>query len=326
MRKTDAGFRARPVEILIIPRLKAPKFLTILLMLLVVLGGCDTISSSMNDVARRIGGLGTGFRDLFESKKNKTTLKQKSDQPESERVAQDAALQNTLFDNNGPTTAETTTAETIPDVGTLTFTQVEAGVRTLMQQALIRTVRKLDRIKGFVNHKKYQIPFPAEFIIVRDGLLESGYPQGSGFPSDPTELELSINQAAQFALRHLYPLILGHINTLVIERPRQIVLGASDAATRYLEAKKITNLLIEARPIFEESLQKTGTIRRIKAIREEFGYRFPNQPNPNNEDFIQHLVQNTIGVLFIEMGQWEAYLRITPDARTSSDLVMLFGK
>lgn len=218
----------------------------------------------------------------------------------------------------GPGQPETGVTDRPAEIGRMQPLEIETGLRDLMRIALDRTVPELSRQDGFYLSPDYQLRLPPGLLEMREALASVGLNQVAD------DLELRLNRAAELAVVDLKPLIQQKIAAVPIGDPRAVAEGLPDAATRHLEFNSAMSLLQEARPAVAGAMARAGALQMHEATVDLYRRTFPRQPVPEVE-LTDHVVQGTVGGLFIEMGRQEEAIRRTPGDRPSALLTRMFG-
>lgn len=140
----------------------------------------------------------------------------------------------------------------LPQGGLLTQEQIGNGLRQALDNGIQHQVTKLTSKDGFYKNDLVKILLPEELQAVDKGLRKIGL----GNLAD--EGLKAINRTAEDAVKTATPIFVNAVKEITFADAKNILLGADNAATSYLEGKTTTALYSEFNPVIKNSFAKVG--------------------------------------------------------------------
>lgn len=136
--------------------------------------------------------------------------------------------------------------------GGLTQEQIGDGLRQALDNGIQNQVSKLTQEDGFYRNELVKILLPQELQKVDEGLRKIGL----GSLAD--EGLKVLNRAAEDAVKTATPIFVDAVKEITFNDAKNILLGADNAATNYLQTKTTQKLYDSFSPVIENSFSKVG--------------------------------------------------------------------
>ncbi len=136
--------------------------------------------------------------------------------------------------------------------GTVTPTEIAAGLRQALDFGIDKQVSKLALEDGFYKNSLVKILLPEELRKVDRTLRDIGL----GSLADEG-LKL-LNRAAEDAVKEATPIFVDAVKGITFQDAKAILLGADNAATLYLEQRTTSPLYQKFHPVINNSFRKVG--------------------------------------------------------------------
>jgi len=199
------------------------------------------------------------------------------------------------------------------------FSEAEAknAIKEVLNIGVEKGVTALSLKNGFYGDKNVKIPFPKDARNVADKLNKMGQQK------QVDACILSINRAAEDAVRSAMPIFADAINKMSVEDGIGIIKGGKTAGTDYLKGKTNDELISAFEPIIKNSLKKVDATKYWKSLITFYNkVPFVEKVNPKLENYV---TEKTIDGMFFMLAKEELRIREKEDARTSSLLRKVFG-
>jgi hypothetical protein len=204
-----------------------------------------------------------------------------------------------------------------PSKGGITEADAVSGIREALIKGAETGVAIVSKQDGYFANPQIKIPFPPEAKTIETKL------KGLGLGSQVDEVVLSLNRAAEDAAKDAAPIFVAAIKGMTVNDALQIVKGADDAATRYLERTTSPELKSKFRPVIQASLDKVNATRLWSDVITTYNQiPFVTKMNP---DLAGYVTDKAIEGLFIMVAKEEKQIRKDPVARTTEILKKVFG-
>lgn len=139
-----------------------------------------------------------------------------------------------------------------PQQGVLSNTDIANGLKESLNKGIEKQVTKLTQTDGFFKNELVKIMMPKELQSVDRGLRNIGL---SGLVDDGIRI---LNRAAEDAVKEATPLFVDAVKQLTFNDARAILMGDSNAATRYLQHTTSETLYAKFNPVIQNSFRKVG--------------------------------------------------------------------
>jgi len=195
---------------------------------------------------------------------------------------------------------------------------ISNGLKEALQFGVDNSVKYLSAQDGYYK-SAYKILLPEEANKVINKL--SFIP---GFKNLEAEMVKKINRAAEDAAKKAGPIFLGAIKSMTFDDAMNILMGADNAATQYLDRKTYDSLYGEFKPVLQGSLNKVGALDLwTKAITKYNSLPLVNDINPDLSD---HINTKALVGLFDLIEKKEDGIRNDLSQRTTGLLKKVFAK
>ncbi len=169
----------------------------------------------------------------------------------------------------------------LPQGGLLTQEQIGNGLRQALDNGIQHQVTKLTSKDGFYKNNLVKILLPEELQAVDKGLRKIGL----GNLAD--EGLKAINRTAEDAVKTATPIFVNAVKEITFADAKNILLGADNAATSYLEGKTTTALYSEFNPVIKNSFAKVGADKIWSNLISKYNsIPFVKKVNPDLTDYV----------------------------------------
>ena len=169
----------------------------------------------------------------------------------------------------------------LPQGGVLTQEQIGNGLRQALDNGIQHQVSKLTATDGFYKNDLVKILLPEELQAVDKGLRSIGL----GNLAD--EGLKAINRTAEDAVKTATPIFVNAVKEITFNDAKNILLGADNAATSYLEGKTTTALYSEFNPVIKNSFSKVGADKIWSNLITKYNsIPFVKKVNPDLTDYV----------------------------------------
>ncbi|CAM1342106.1 DUF4197 domain-containing protein [Tenacibaculum aestuarii] len=169
----------------------------------------------------------------------------------------------------------------LPQGGVLTQEQIGNGLRQALDNGIQHQVSKLTATDGFYKNDLVKILLPEELQAVDKGLRSIGL----GNLAD--EGLKAINRTAEDAVKTATPIFVNAVKEITFNDAKNILLGADNAATSYLEGKTTSALYAEFNPVIKNSFAKVGADKIWSNLILKYNsIPFVKKVNPDLTDYV----------------------------------------
>lgn len=155
------------------------------------------------------------------------------------------------------------------------------GLRQALDLGIDKQVSKLTQQDGFYKNQMVKILLPAELQKVDRTLRDLGL---SNLADEGLKI---LNRAAEDAVKEATPIFVAAVKEITFSDAKNILLGADNAATSYLEQRTNKALYSKFNPVIKNSFSKVGAdqvwtniINRYNAV------PFVTKVNPDLTDYV----------------------------------------
>jgi hypothetical protein len=196
--------------------------------------------------------------------------------------------------------------------------EIGKALKQALQQGTAKSADQLSAVNGFFGNAAVKILFSPEAQKVERTL------RGMGMNKLCDNVILSLNRAAEDAVKDAKPIFIDAIKKMTIQDVSGILLGKQDAATQYFKKTTSDALAAKFRPTIKVSLDKVGATKYYGTAAGEYNkLPFVKHLNP---DITDYATQKTIEGLFVEIAQEELKIRQNlPSARSTPLLQKVFS-
>lgn len=194
---------------------------------------------------------------------------------------------------------------------------IARGLRQALDQGIDKQVTKLTQEGGFYNNQLVKIMLPQELQKVDKAL------RGIGLSNLADEGLKILNSAAENAVKEATPIFVDAVRGITFADAKNILLGADDAATSFLEQRTDKSLYQKFNPVIQSSFSKVGADRVWANIIDRYNaIPFVQQVNPDLTDYVtQEALKGVYTMISVE----EKEIRNNISARTTPLLRQVFS-
>ncbi len=195
--------------------------------------------------------------------------------------------------------------------------EISQGIKQALEIGTSQGADRLSLKDGFMGNMAVKLLFPPEAVKIENAL------RGLGFNSLCDNVILSLNRAAEGAVKEAKPIFISAIRQMSLKDATNILLGNSKAATEYFKRVTTHELMAKFNPIITNSLSNVGATKYWgDAISRYNMIPLVNKINPDLSDYV---TQKAIEGLFLEIAQEEMKIRGNLNARSTPLLQKVFG-
>lgn len=196
--------------------------------------------------------------------------------------------------------------------------QIGSGLKEALEIGVQDAVKSLSLEGGYFD-SPYKILLPEEVQKVTSKLSKL-----PGFQNVEKDLIIKMNQAAEIAAKKATAIFLNSIKQMTFTDAANILMGESDAATRYLEKTSRDALYSEFMPVIQESLDEVNARSYWNnAVSAYNKIPFTKDLNPELDD---HVNQMALNGMFSLVEKKESGIRSDTSLRTTPLLKEIFAK
>jgi hypothetical protein len=209
------------------------------------------------------------------------------------------------------------TVGTKTSTGNLSTTDISAGLKEALNKGVTRQVTKLTAVDGFYKNEAVKILLPDELKKVDQTLRK----MGMGNLAD--EGIKSLNRAAEDAVKEATPIFVNAITNMSFTDAKNILMGADNSATAYLQKSTTTPLYGKFNPVVKNSLSKVGADAVWATIIKKYNsLPLVSKVNPDLNDYVTNkALEGVFKMISVE----EKNIRNNLASRTSDLLKKVFA-
>ncbi len=195
--------------------------------------------------------------------------------------------------------------------------EIAQGLREALNMGIEKQVNKLALENGFFKNELVKILLPQELQKVDKTLRDIGL---SSLADEGLRI---LNRAAEDAVGEATPIFVDAVKGITFNDARQILLGADNAATQYLERTTQTQLYNKFNPIIQNSFQKVGADKIWTNIITK--YNSLPLTNDVNPDLTDYTTNEALKGVYTMIAQEEKEIRTKVSSRTTDLLKKVFA-
>lgn len=196
-------------------------------------------------------------------------------------------------------------------------TTIASGLRQALDFGIDKQVTKLTQENGFYGNSLVKILLPEELQKV-DNTLRS-----VGLGSLADEGLKVLNRAAEDAVGTATPIFIDAVKGITFNDAKNILLGADNSATSYLENKTKSALYTQFSPIIKESFNKVGADKIWSNLITKYNaLPLTNDVNPDLTDYV---TSQALKGVYTMIALEEKDIRTNAAARTTTLLQKVFA-
>lgn len=207
-------------------------------------------------------------------------------------------------------------AEQLPQKTTGTL-DISNGLKEALNNGISKQVTKLTATDGFFKNEMVKILLPQELQKVDKKLRDLGL---SSLADEGLKV---LNRAAEDAVKEATPIFVDAIKGMSFNDAKNILMGADNAATNYLQNTTSNALYTKFSPIVNNSLSKVGADKVWTDIINKYNsIPLVNKINPDLTDYVTNKAMEGV---FTMVSVEEKNIRTNVNARTSDLLKRVFA-
>lgn len=196
--------------------------------------------------------------------------------------------------------------------------EIGRGLKEALSKGITKGAGQLAQTDGYYK-SIYKILLPEDVRKVTDKLKNV-----PGFSNLESELLEKMNRGAEDAAKEAGPIFLSAIRQITFQNATNILMGADNSATLYLQEKTTTELYGKFNPKIGSSLDKIGANNLWKKAADAYN-KLPFVTKVNN-DLSDYVTTQALKGLFGKVGEEEKNIRNNKVARTSELLKKVFAR
>jgi hypothetical protein len=199
----------------------------------------------------------------------------------------------------------------------LTQRDAAGGLRDALTQGARVAVQQLGRPGGFSNDPQVRIKLPGKLGKAAQTM------KMLGMGEQVTQLETSMNQAAEAAMPQAQAILLDAVKQLTVKDAKAILSGPEDSATQYLNKSSREQIRSRLLPIVKQATDRVGLAQQYNAFASQaatFGVM-----DAKSASVESYVTEQALSGLFKVIAQQEAQLRRDPAGATTGLARKVFG-
>ena len=199
----------------------------------------------------------------------------------------------------------------------LSTAEMANGLRQALDFGIDKQVSKLTAKDGFYRNELVKILLPEELQKVDQALRDIG------LSSLADEGIKALNRAAEDAVKEATPIFVDAVRGITFNDAKNILLGADNAATRYLEGRTSSSLYNKFNPVIQNSFGRVGADQIWENIINKYNtIPFVNKVNPDLTDYVTtEALKGVYTMIAVE----EKQIRTKVSSRTTDLLRRVFA-
>lgn len=201
-------------------------------------------------------------------------------------------------------------------LGDLSQGDATGGLNDALTQGAQIAVKQLGAPGGFSNNPEVKIGLP--------GKLEkaAGALKMLGMGDQITQLEASMNKAAESAVTQAQPILVNAVKNMSVNDAKGILSGGQDSATQYLDKSSREQIRAKFLPIVKQSTDKVGVAQQYNALAKKAPLGLLGGKSDSVENYV---TEQALDGLFKMIAQQEESIRQNPAAAATSLAKKVFG-
>lgn len=201
--------------------------------------------------------------------------------------------------------------------GELSQLEIANGLKQALEFGIDKQVSKLTAKDGFYKNELVKILLPEELQKVDQTLRDIGF----GNLAD--EGIKALNRAAEDAVKEATPIFVNAVKDITFNDAKNILLGADNAATNYLEGRTKTALYNKFNPVINNSFSKVGA----DVIWEQVINKYNSIPlvKDVNPDLTDYVTTEALKGVYTMIAVEEKQIRTKIGSRTTDLLRRVFA-
>ncbi|ALM50221.1 hypothetical protein AMR72_15805 [Flavobacterium psychrophilum] len=207
--------------------------------------------------------------------------------------------------------------EGVTGKGSLSNADIGNGLKEALKEGVSKQVTKLTAEDGFYKNEAVKILLPAELQVVDKKLRQLGM---SKMADEGIKV---LNRAAENAVKEATPIFVNAITGMTITDAKNILMGADNSATTYLETSTTKPLYSKFSPVVNTSLSNVGADKVWQGIITKYNsLPLVTKVNPDLTDYVtDKALEGVFKMISVE----EKNIRTNLSSRTSDLLKKVFA-
>ena len=191
------------------------------------------------------------------------------------------------------------------------------GLKDALTQGAQLAVKQLGTPGGFSNNPDVKIELPGKLGKVASKMKQFG------MGDQVTELETSMNKAAETAVTQALPILVDAVKKMSVEDAKGILSGGNDSATQYLSKTSREQIRLKFLPIVKQATDQVGLAKQYNTFAGQAATMgVLDTKNANIEGYV---TEQALNGLFKMIGKQEQTIRENPAAAATSLAKKVFG-
>ena len=199
----------------------------------------------------------------------------------------------------------------------LTQTDASGGLKDALVQGAQVAVQQLGKPGGFSANQAVRIELPGYLGKAASAM------KLMGMGDQVTQLENSMNQAAEAAVPQAQVLLIDAVKKITLQDAKSILSGSQDAATQFLEKSSREQIRGKFLPIVKQATDQVGLARQYNGFASQAAGL--GLVNGNASSVEGYVTEKALDGLFLVIRQEEASIRKNPAAAATSLAKKVFG-
>ncbi|KAA0945013.1 MULTISPECIES: DUF4197 domain-containing protein [unclassified Pseudomonas] len=201
-------------------------------------------------------------------------------------------------------------------LGDLSQGDATGGLKDALTQGAQIAVKQLGAPGGFSNNPEVKIGLPGKLDKAAGAL------KMLGMGDQLTQLETSMNKAAESAVTQAQPILVNAVKNMSVSDAKGILSGGQDSATQYLDKSSREQIRAKFLPIVKQSTDKVGVAQQYNALAKKAPMGLLGDKSASIENYV---TEQALDGLFKMIAQQEETIRQNPAAAATSLAKKVFG-
>jgi len=201
-------------------------------------------------------------------------------------------------------------------LGDLSQGDATGGLKDALTQGAQTAIKQLGVPGGFSNNPEVKIGLPGKLDKAAGAL------KMLGMGDQLTQLETSMNKAAESAVTQAQPILVNAVKNMSVSDAKGILSGGQDSATQYLDKSSRDQIRAKFLPIVKQSTDKVGVAQQYNALAKKAPANLLGDKNASIENYV---TEQALDGLFKMIAHQEETIRKNPAAAATSLAKKVFG-
>jgi hypothetical protein len=202
-------------------------------------------------------------------------------------------------------------------IADLSQTDASGGLKDALIQGAQVAVEQLGAPGGFSNNPDVRIELPGNLGKAAKTM------KMRGMGAQVTQLETSMNQAAEAAVPQAQALLVDSVKKMTVQDAKSILAGPQDSATQYLNKTSREQIRAKFLPIVQQATNQVGLAQQYNAFAgQAASFGVIDAKSANIESYV---TEQALDGLFEMIAKQEASIRQNPAGAATSLAKKVFG-